>query len=85
MFRRQHEAKRMAQGLEGESAGAKVSPMEAPAPGGSPQVVMGSGRAEPPAETTNQGEDALETAREILECIHAIRLQTMHEMGSVRE
>ena len=85
MFRRQHEAKRMAQGLEGESAGAKVSPMEAPAPGGSPQVVMGSGRAEPPAETTNHGEDALETAREILECIHAIRLQTMHEMGSVRE
>ena len=31
------------------------------------------------------GEEAQETAREILECIHAICLQTMHEMGSVRE
>ena len=32
-FRWQCEAKRMAQGLEGESEGAKVSPKEAPAPG----------------------------------------------------
>ena len=35
-FRRWHEAKRTAQGLEGESEGAKVSPTEAPAPGESP-------------------------------------------------
>ena len=33
-FRQQREAKRVAQGLEGESEGAKVSPKEAPAPGG---------------------------------------------------
>ena len=84
-FRRRREGKWMAQGLEGESVGAKVSPMEAPAPGGSPQVVAGSGRAAPPTENTNQGEDALETAREILECVHTIRLQTMHEMGSMRK
>ena len=85
MFRWQHEAKRTAQGLEGESEGAKVSPKEAPAPGESPQVVAGSSRAALPTETTHQGERALETAREILEHIHAIRLQTMHEMGGVRE
>ena len=85
MFRRQHEAKCMAQGLEGESEGAKVSPKEAPAPGGSPQVVAGSNRAALPTETTHQGERALETARKILEHIHAIRLQTMHEMGGMRE
>ena len=80
-FRWQCEAKCMAQGLEGESEGAKVSPKEAPAPGESPQVVVGSSRAVLPTETTHQGEIALETAHEILEHIHAIRLQTMHEMG----
>ena len=47
--------------------------------------MAGSSRAAPPTETTNQGEEALETARKILECVHAIRLQTMHEMGSMRE
>ena len=65
--------------------GAKVSPMEAPAPREPPQVVVGSNGAALPTETTNQGEEASETAREILEHIHAICLQTMHEMGSVRE
>ena len=84
-FRQQREAKRMAQGLEEESEGAKVSPMEAPAPRESPQVVVGSSGASLPTETTHQGEKALETARKILEHVHTIRLQTMHEMGSVRE
>ena len=84
-FRRRHEAKRVAQGLEGESGGAKVSPKEAPAPRESPQVMAGSSRAAHPTETTHQGERALETAREIPEHIHTIRLQTMHEMGGVRE
>ena len=40
-FRQRHEAKRTAQGLEGESEEAKVSPMEASAPGESPQVEVG--------------------------------------------
>ena len=68
-----------------ESEGAKASPKEAPAPRESPQVVAGSSGAALPTETTHQGERALETAREILEHVHAISLQTMHEMGSVRE
>ena len=84
-FRQWHEAKHAAQGLGGESEGAKVSPKEAPVPGESPQVVVGSSRAALPTETTYQGERALETARKILEHIHAIRLQTMHEMGGMRE
>ena len=84
-FRQRHEAKWTAQGLGGESEGAKVSPMEAPAPRESPQAVVGSSGAAIPTETTHQGEKALDTARQILECVHAIRLQTMHEMGSVRE
>ena len=84
-FRWRHDTKRGAQGLGGESEGAKVSPMEAPAPGESPQVVAGSSRAALPTETTHQGERVLETARKILEHVHAIRLQAMNEMGSVRE
>ena len=82
---RQREAKHAAQGLEGGSEGAKVSPKEAPAPRESPQVVADSSRAALPTETTHPGERALETACEILEHIHAISLQTMHEMGGVRE
>ena len=84
MFRRRRDAKWVAQGL-GESEGAKVSSTEAPAPRESPQVVVGSSRAALPTETTHQGKEALETTRKILERVHTIRLQTMHEMGSVRE
>ena len=84
-FRWWHEAKWVAQGLEGESGGAEVFPMGAPAPRESPQFVVGRSGAALPTETTQQGEKALETARKILECVHAIHLQTVHEMGSVRE
>ena len=84
-FRQRHESKCTAQGLEGQSEGAKVSPKEEPVPGESPQVVVGSSRAVLSTETTYQGERALETACKILEHIHAICLQTMHEMGGVRE
>ena len=42
--RRQREAKRVAQGLEGRSKGVKVSPTEAPTPGESPQPEVGGGR-----------------------------------------
>ena len=84
-FRRRREAERVEQDLEGESEGAKVSPKEAPAPRKAPQVVVGGSRASLPTETTHQGGRALETAHEILEHIHTIHLQTMHEMGGVRE
>ena len=40
-FRQKREAKWTAQGLEGESEGPKVSPMEASAPGESPRVEVG--------------------------------------------
>ena len=68
-----------------ESAGVEVSPKGAPAPRKAPQVVAGGSRAAFPTETTHQGERALETAREILKHIHDICLQTMHEMGGMRE
>ena len=63
----------------------KVSPTEAPAPAASPQPVVGSSDAAFPIKTAHHGERVLETACEILACVHAIRLQAMHEMGSVWE
>ena len=84
-YRQRCEAKRMEQDLEGRSAGAEVSPEQAPAPWKAPQVVVGGSKAAFPTETTHQGERALKTALDILEHIHTIRLQTIHDMGGVRE
>ena len=84
-YRQWCEAKCAEQDPEGESAGAEGSPKEAPAPGKAPQVVAGGSKAASPTETTHQGERALETALNILEHIHALRLQTIHDMGGVRE
>ena len=68
-----------------ESVVAEGSPKEAPAPGKAPQVVAGGSKAAPPTETTHQGKRALETVLGILKHIHALRLQTLHDMGGVRE
>ena len=85
IFRRRRDAKWVAQGLGEESEGAKVSPMEAPAPGESPQVeVKGSGEALP-RRIALPGRCVIKTMHEILARVHTLRLQTMHEMGSVRE
>ena len=73
----------MVQGLEGRSEKVKVSPTEAPAPAESPRSVVGSSGAALPIKTTHHGEQVLETAHEILAHVHTIRLQAMHEMGSV--
>ena len=84
-YKQQREAKLAEQDPEGESVGAEGSPKEAPAPGKAPQVVAGGSKAASPTETTHQGERALETALGILEHIHALRLQTLHDMGDMRE
>ena len=84
-YKRWHKAKRAEQDPERESAGAEGSPKEAPAPGKAPQVVAGGSKAVSPTEATHQGERALETVLGILERIHALRLQTLHDIGGVRE
>ena len=84
-YKRQREAKRAEQDTEGESAGAEASPKEAPASGKVPQVVAGGSKAMSPTETTHQGERALETVLGILDRIHAIRIQILHDMAGVRE
>ena len=84
-YRQRREAKHVEQDLEGESAGAEGSPKEAPAPRKAPQVVVGGSKAASPTETTHWGERALETTLGILDHIHAIRLQTLHDLGGMRE
>ena len=59
--------------------------MEAPAPGKSLQVeTEGSGEALPGGITLPR-QRVIETMQEILARVHALRLQPMHEMGSMRE
>ena len=84
-YKQQREAKRAEQDPEGESVRAEGSPKEAPAPGKAPQVGVGGSKATFPTETTPKGERALETALDILEHIHTLHLQTIHDMGAVRE
>ena len=84
-YKQRCETKQAEQDPERESVGAEGSPKEAPAPGKAPQAVAGGSKAASPTETTHQGERALETALGILEHIHALCLQTLHDMGGMRE
>ena len=79
------EAKRAGQGPEWESAGAEVSPRKTPVPEGAPWAIASSSKAASPSETTHQGEKDLETTLGDVERIHALYLQIIHDMGSVRE
>ena len=84
-YKQRREAKRAEQDPEWESAGAKVSPKEALVLVKALQAVASDSRAVSPTETTCQGERDLEITLGIVECIHALRLQIIHEMGGVRE
>ena len=81
----QLEAKRATQDPEQESAGTEESPRETPVPKGAPLAIASSSKAASPMETTHQGEKDLEAALGAVECIHALRLQIIHDMGSMRE
>ena len=78
----QHEAKKTGQDPQQESAGAEESPRETPAPEGASLAIAGSSQAASPTETARQEEQDLEVT---VRRIHAIRLQTMHDMGCVRK
>ena len=75
----------MARAQEEKLKGAKASQTEAPTPGESPQLEVGGSGKTLPTEMAPDSECILETTHRILECIHALHLQTMHEMGSVQE
>ena len=84
-YKQQHEAKRVEQDPERQSTGTKVSPKEMPVLEEAPQAVASGSKAASPTETTHQGERDLETTLGVVERIHALCLQIIHEMGSVRE
>ena len=78
-LQQQHEAKQAALHLEAGSEGAEVSPTEASAPGKSLQVeAEGSGEVLP-------GQRVIDSMQEIFAHVYTLRLQSMYEMGSVRE
>ena len=83
--RQRRQAKRTGQDQERESAGAEESPREMTAPEGASLATAGSSQAASPMKTTRQEEQDLEVALGAVRCIHAIRLQTIHDMGCMRE
>ena len=84
-YQRRLEAKRVEQDAEWESAGAEAFPKEVSVPEKAPQAVASGSKAASPTETSHQGERDLETTLGIIEHIHALHLQIIHEMGSMRE
>ena len=56
-----------------------------PVPEGAPLAIAGSSMAASPSETIHQGEKDLETTLGAVKHIHALHLQIIHDMGSVKE
>ena len=56
-----------------------------PVPKGAPPAIASGSKAASPTETTHQGEKDLEATRGAVECFHALRLQIMDYMGSMKE
>ena len=85
MYKQWREAKRVEQDPERESTGVELSLKEMLVPEEAPQAAAGSSQASSPMETMGQGGRDLETALGIVERIHALRLQILHEMGGMWE
>ena len=79
------EAKQAALHQEERSGGAEASPTEVSASRKSLQVEAEGSREAPPGGSVLPRQHVIETTQEILERVHTLRLQTAHEMGSVRE
>ena len=78
-------AKQLAQSQEMRSKGAMASQTETPTPEEPRELEAGGSGKVLPTKMAPDRERVLETTHKILERIHALHLQTMHEMGSVRE
>ena len=75
----------MVQAEEEGSREAGTSQPEVPTHGEPPGIQIGGSDKSLPTKTVPNREQVLKTTREILGCLHAFHLQTMHEMGSMRE
>ena len=83
--RQRYEAKKTGQDPQQEFVGAEESPRQATAPEGVSPAIAGSSQAASPTETARQEEQDLEIARGAVRRLPAVHLQTMHDMGCVRE
>ena len=84
-LQKRREVKQVALHQEERSKGAEGSPMEVSALGKSLQVEAEGSREAPPGGSVLTRQCVIETMQEILEHVHALRLQTTHQMGSVWE
>ena len=80
-----HEAKETGQDLQQELVGAEESPRHALILEGVSLAMGGSSQAVSPKESASEGERDLEIVRDVVQHLHAMRLQAMHDMGCVRE
>ena len=83
--RRWHEAKKTGQDLQQETMGTEESPQQTPTPQGASPAIASSSQAASPKETASEEEHDLELVRDATRCLHAVRLQVMHNMECVRE
>ena len=83
--RRRYEAKKTGQDPQQEFAGAEESSIKAPVPKGVSPAIAGSSQAVSPTETARQEKRDLEIAQGVIRHLHVVRLQTMHDIGCVRE
>ena len=81
----QYEAKKTGQDPQQEFSGAEESPRQAPIPERVSPAIAGSSQTASPTETAHQEKQDSEIARGVIRRLHAVRLQTMHDMGCVRE
>ena len=82
---RWHEAKQTGQDPQQEFVGAEESPRQVPVPKGVSPAIAGSSQAASPTETAHQEKRDSEIAWGVIRRLHVVRLQTMHDMGCVRE
>ena len=81
----QCEAQQAVQAEEEGSKEAGTSQPEVPSHGEPPGILIGSSGESLPMKTVPDRERVVKTTHEILGRLHALHLQTIHEMGSMRE
>ena len=82
---RWHEAKETGQDPQQELVGAEESPRLVPVLEGVSPAMGSSSQAASPKESASEEERDLEIVRDVIRHLHAVCLQTMHDMGCVRE
>ena len=80
-----HEAKETSQDPQQELVGVEGSPRHTPIPEGVSLAMGSSSQAVSSKESASEEERDLEIVRDVIQCLHAVCLQAMHDMGCVRE